>query len=607
MSKDSKVKTILKNNLYFINLIRKASPFRIVFAIIVRLLQCITDFVVSVYLLRYIVNSISKGMTFSNIFYVTMGFLCFLIISSFIETYYYEFFEPVSNQDIYKYLQRILYNKSAQVELTCYEQPEFYNNYIKAASEAYTRALKIINSTAYLAGWIFLINSISIVIFTIDPLLIMISLVPLVIKLIFEKKSSEVNYDYDMEMIDVNRKKDYIKRVFYLKDYAKELRLSNIDKVMLRKYRQAVQEGISVVKKYGYKVAIINYISSVIAIDILVYLGTIFYSVFKTLVLKGMLLGDCIVVVNNITSVSAIIRQIMSNVLEFYSHSLYISNIRNFLDYESKDYKKRLNDKEVEVDNIHLELKNVFFTYEGQTEPALKNINMEIKHKQKIALVGHNGAGKSTLVKLILNLYEPTYGSILMNGVDIRNYNVDSYRGMFGTVFQDFKVFALSIAENVLMREVKSEDEVKCVLDSVKYSGIYEKVNTLKNGINTLLTKEFSDDGVILSYGETQKIAIARVFAKDCSIVILDEPTSALDPVSEHDIFEKMMQACKDKSVIFISHRLSSTMMADKIYLLENGEIVEEGSHVELMTLNGRYAEMFNKQAENYNRKSSVQ
>jgi ATP-binding cassette subfamily B protein len=234
-----------------------------------------------------------------------------------------------------------------------------------------------------------------------------------------------------------------------------------------------------------------------------------------------------------------------------------------------------------------IKLVNVSFTYNGFTEPTLKNINFEIKPKEKVAIVGDNGAGKSTLIKLIMRLYDATEGSIYLDGINIKEYEVKPYRDSFATVFQDFQIFAAKLSENVMM-------------DIVKDSDFLGKLENLPQDIDTPLTREFYDSGVMLSGGEAQKIAIARVFAKKSATVILDEPSSALDPISEYNMNISLMEAVKDKTVIFISHRLSTTRLADRIFMLANGEIIEEGSHEDLMKLNGKYAEMFNLQAEKY-------
>ena len=231
---------------------------------------------------------------------------------------------------------------------------------------------------------------------------------------------------------------------------------------------------------------------------------------------------------------------------------------------------------------------------------VVKDLDLKVPGGCIYGFLGPNGAGKSTLIKLILRLYDVSEGEILFNGINIKKLCLNEYRKCFTTVFQDFKIYAASLGENILLHPIESTDDKIKVYSAVKNSGLSEKVESLENGIDSQLTKEFDDAGIFMSGGEFQKTAVARVFADDAPVAILDEPSSALDPISEYEMFENMNAACGDKTVIFISHRLSSAVMADKIYMLENGKIVEEGTHRELMDMNGKYAEMFRIQAEKY-------
>jgi ATP-binding cassette subfamily B protein len=246
-----------------------------------------------------------------------------------------------------------------------------------------------------------------------------------------------------------------------------------------------------------------------------------------------------------------------------------------------------------------LNVKDVSFAY-GKDSDTLHNINFSIKAGEKIAIVGYNGAGKTTLIKLLLRLYDVSQGQICLNGQDIREYDKKNYRSLFATVFQDYKIFASTIADNVKIDAAGQSDGEQIEL-ALKKSGFAKKLESLPRGINTPLTREFEEEGVNLSGGEAQKVAIARTFYKYCPIIILDEPSSALDPISEYQLNQAMLEVAKDKTVIFISHRLSSTVMADRIYMLEQGNIIEQGSHKELMALEGKYAQMFRMQAEKYN------
>ena len=264
--------------------------------------------------------------------------------------------------------------------------------------------------------------------------------------------------------------------------------------------------------------------------------------------------------------------------IQFQNHSLYIDNLRYFLEYKPAIHENR--EGLDPPDNCLLALKNVSFKYAGQEDYSLKNINFTIKQGEKIALVGHNGAGKTTLVKLLMRLYDVTEGEIQLNGRPIKEYKLKGYRNLFSVVFQDFKVFAVSVLENILLKADITKEEKNRAVSGMK-----------------------DENGAVLSGGETQKIAISRVFARDCPIAILDEPSSALDPLAEYAMYEAMMNACRDKAVIFISHRLSSAVLADRVYIMEKGEIIESGTHRELLEKGGKYADMWSKQAEKYRKK----
>ncbi|MNE27924.1 Lipid A export ATP-binding/permease protein MsbA [compost metagenome] len=199
-----------------------------------------------------------------------------------------------------------------------------------------------------------------------------------------------------------------------------------------------------------------------------------------------------------------------------------------------------------------------------------------------------------------MRLYDTSEGSIYYNGENVKQYSLESYRNVYKSVFQNYKLFSYTVAENVLMHQVSTEEQYKLAEESLKAVGSYEKISKLKYGMDTVISREFDEEGVELSGGEAQKIAISRIFAQESGIIILDEPSSALDPIAEFNLFEDIFKICESKTVIFISHRMFSAMMADYIYLLRDGVIVEQGTHKELMANNGEYADMFNKQAENY-------
>lgn len=283
---------------------------------------------------------------------------------------------------------------------------------------------------------------------------------------------------------------------------------------------------------------------------------------------------------------------------QMQENSLYIEKLRSFL-----DQKNRLIEAEdpIPVPNkfIGLTLRELSFQYGQSGPPILQNVNLSIKPGEKIAIVGYNGAGKTTLTKLIMRLYDASSGEIRLNGIPIDQLKLDDYRMKISSVFQDHQLFAATLSQNVVMNHAASGDTY-LIREALEKSGFGSKLQSLRLGTETSVTKEFDDAGIELSGGEAQKVAIARVFAKPTLLIILDEPSSALDPMSEYHLNQVMLEKAEDRPIIFISHRLSTTKMADRILMMENGQIIEQGSHEELMRIDGKYAQMFNLQASRY-------
>ena len=603
MKKDKSNYSALKNNLYILKQIHTASPGRIALNLVVIVLKSISNVLFDVYMLRYVINGIQKGLQFKNIVLFILAIAVYHLFVCIFENYYNETFAPISNQKIYKHIQKKLFSKASSVEISCFENPQFYDKYVKAISEASGRAFNVLDSLGNIVYSLFTISAMSFVVFMIDPILMVFALIPFTVSLVFGKKLNKIRYDYNMEMQEKARKRDYVRRIFYLADYAKEVRLANINKVMFKKFYESINELKAVIKKHGIKVALLDYLF-IASNDIIVYLGAILYASYKTLISKTMLYGDCVVVINSINSVAWSLRSIVDIFIQFQNHSLYIDNLRYFLDYKPS-ISENANGLDTPKD-CKLTLKNVSFKYDGQQNYSIKNVSLNINPGEKIALVGHNGSGKSTLAKLMMQLYNATDGEILLNDIPIKEYKLKAYRDLFSVVFQDYKVFSMPVIENILLKDNLTAEEQAQAINGIKNAGVYDKIMPLHKQYNTVLTKEFDENGAVLSGGEYQKIAIARVFAKNSPMAILDEPSSALDPLSEYAMYESMMEACKNKAVIFISHRLSSAVLADKVYLMENGEIIESGTHSELLKKGGKYTDMWNKQAEKYHETGTV-
>jgi ABC-type multidrug transport system fused ATPase/permease subunit len=254
-----------------------------------------------------------------------------------------------------------------------------------------------------------------------------------------------------------------------------------------------------------------------------------------------------------------------------------------------------------------IELQNVSFAYPGTDRPVLKNISLTLRPGETVALVGLNGAGKTTLIKLLTRLYDPTEGRILLDGRDLKEYNVKELYRLFGLIFQDFGKYAVTLEDNIRFGDLKRPYAREDVERAAVAAGADAVAASLPEGYDTRLMRYFDPNGIELSGGQWQKVSIARAFYSDADILILDEPTASLDPLAEQEVFRRFDELRGDKTAVFVSHRLSSATMASKIVVLEHGRVIEEGTHAQLMEQNGAYALLFRTQAERYldNKKES--
>ena len=339
------------------------------------------------------------------------------------------------------------------------------------------------------------------------------------------------------------------------------------------------------------------------------------YLVFQAAVLHTIDYSNAVVLFNR----TGHLRRGMANMADIFpkaqENSLYIDKIRAFLAYDPK--MKLMQGDHVPEGNAELSLSDVSFRYREDMEDTLRDITLKVQPGEKVAIVGYNGAGKTTLIKLLMRLYDPTSGEIRYHGKDIRKYKPYDYRHRIGVVFQDYQMYGATLAENVAMRNLEESEIVgekvsmknsfetvdhikKNITAALEKAGFGERLRSLPNGLATQVTTEFDEEGVNFSGGESQKIAISRAFYKKADILIMDEPSSALDPIAEYELNKAMESAAKGKTVFYISHRLSTTRDADRIILLENGRIAEEGTHESLLARNGKYAEMWRVQAGRY-------
>jgi ATP-binding cassette subfamily B protein len=410
----------------------------------------------------------------------------------------------------------------------------------------------------------------------------------------FRVVKNRLELEKEEAMTPFEREKDYVRRTILLKDFAKEIKTTNIFIVLEKRFRNAIDKNIRVIKQYGWKIAVIECISDYFA-EIIPVTGGFLYGCYRLIVVGDIPISEFSVLVSAITTCRNKLNQLAYYFAMQQKHCLWVQNLRDFLSYEPKIQSGEKIPDEFES----LEFKNVSFRYTESSDYILKNISFKLEKGQTMAVVGQNGAGKTTLSKLIMRFYDVTEGEILYNGINIKEYDVLKYREKFASVFQDYRVFAMTVAENVLTEEV-TEESKETVVKALKLAGAYDKIGSLPLKEDSLLTKEFDKDGILLSGGETQKVTIARLFARDFDVAVLDEPSSALDPVAESKMYDALLEGTKGKTVIYISHRLSSATRSDIILVFNKGTLEEIGSHEELMKNDGYYCEMFTLQASGY-------
>lgn len=498
------------------------------------------------------------------------------------------------------YINSLIFKKAQEVELGCYENPEFFDDYNRATWVVDRGGFKrIIEGSAWTLGSLVSLVLLVIYLISIDPILILFILCPAVV-IVFRVLKNNLELEKEKEMTPFERQKDYVRRTILLKDFAKEIKTTNIFVVMEKRFKKAINKNIEVIKKYGWKIALLEIISDYFA-EILPIGGGFIYGCYRLVVLDNLPVSEFSVLLSAISTCRNKIGHLARYFAMQQKHCLWVQNLRNFLEYEPQLKSGTV----IPEDFESIEFKNVSFRYTDDKDYILKNISFKIEKGQTVAVVGHNGAGKTTLSKLLMRLYDVTEGEILYNGRNIKEYDLLKYREKFAAVFQDYKVFAMTVSENVLTEEVTDENK-EIAVNALKMSGAYKKIGKLPEKENSILTKEFDKDGVLLSGGETQKVTIARLFARDFSVAVLDEPSSALDPVAESKMYDALIEGTKGKTVIYISHRLSSATHSDKILVFNKGVLTEQGTHEELIMKNGEYAEMFTLQASGYTQNEEV-
>ena len=550
------------------------------------------------FILKMIINGLTGKAQFEDIVVILLISLVLVMCLEWIHQLLNEWAKakliPLSGR-----IQRDLIERNSLKDLIYYDDPENYDNYTIVANNAdYLIEQTVLLVSKMLGGAIALLIAAAMIL-TINPILAIFPVCGFIVNLMTRFKIEKIHYDWFLEYKIALRKADYSKKVFYQPEFAKECKLNDVKEPLKKQFDEAIEEAANAGRKYGPPLTWVSLINWISVFTVFSFFAVPAYLGYLALVIRSIALGEVASANNAANIVRRNLNEINYCLVDFQEIGQYGDKFIKMM-----EYKPNIEVADGLVPNKGseaLELSHVSFRYPNTEKNTLNDISIKINPGEKIAIVGENGAGKTTFVKLLMRLYDVTQGSIKYGDHDIREYNTHEYRKKISAVFQDYNIYAATIAENVLLRKYDPKDEAD-VLAALNKADFSKKLQKLPDGINTQLTREFSDEGTNLSGGESQKIAISRVFLnnEDRAVSILDEPSSALDPVSEYKLNKNLIDHAENDTVIFISHRLSTTRMADRIYLFEKGSIIEQGNHEELMQLNGRYREMFDRQARNY-------
>lgn len=590
------MKKVLKNNLFIVKCIYKSGPIAFF---------CVSFFIIGELIAYYlgmnqgmwILDSIGSIMPIKIILFV-VAIQCSVLLLDSVRSWMTRYTMPIAMTKVGEYLMKELIDKIFDIRQKEVENPVFYDNYSRAVAEINTRPANIIELLRrMISSFLELILVVSIVSslnWRFAVMFVAASIVKTVVALI----TNEVEYKRYEERTSIDRKLSYVNRVIYQPEYGELLRNNGGYRGILNNhYSYNVKEICLLIKKYHSKLYLLWLINSVIE-TLCFHLGPWIICIIS-LSRGTMTMGQVTVIMNASSFLPDICLNFFGTIVDIRKQSLFIENLRYVLEYKVVRTRKQMKEKLKEGPYI-LEVSSASFSYDEASKLVLRNVNAEIRYKEKVALVGVNGAGKSTLAKILSGLYSPSEGRCYLMGLDLDKWSLDDINKHIIMINQNTYMLSLTIAENVLQRPVATLEDYELVEDALKKVGMYEKVSKFKNGVDSYYTTEFDEDGVVLSGGEQQKIAIARVYVSNADVVILDEPTSALDAFSEQEINTLLYTLLADRTIINISHRFSFMKQVDTIFYMENGRVMEKGSHDELMNLKGGYHKLYMAQVSKY-------
>lgn len=597
---------------YIFRLVWDTGPWILVMMTLIAVFQGFMP-IVSAYISRYLLNALqfgfNSGMTVQKFFdfRFSTDSVFFLLIFMFVLRILNTVISQVSNavtrisgEKIVRCVKVRIMRKAQTLDLASFDQPAFYEKLENANREAGNRPIQILSATFNIISTIIKLISYIAILSTVPGMwwasivMVLVSVPSAIINFTYRHK----NFMYMRWRSKERRQMNYYSSTMVNKDLVKEIRIFGLGDTFIGRFEEVFNTYYAGIKRLIVTENVWHVSIAVISAIV----NCIFFAMVAFMVLAGrILIGDYTLFTDALTSISSNVASLISTSAAIYEGTLFIDNLISFMNEKESIVPAKAVPEKVEHGKPHtIEFKNVSFAYPGTDRPVIKNINLKFEPGETVVLVGLNGAGKTTLIKLLTRLYDPTEGVILLDGKDLRDYDVEDVYKAFGIIFQDFGKYAFTVAENIRFGDVGRKDGDEAVRRAAEQSNASDYINALPNGYDTPLMRHFEPNGMELSIGQWQKLAIARAFYSDSDILILDEPTASLDAIAEQEIFTEFDELRKNKTSIFVSHRLSSAVMASKIVVLENGTVVEEGTHDELMRAKGKYYTLFSTQAKRY-------
>ncbi len=489
---------------------------------------------------------------------------------------------------------RIMHHAS-RLDLASYEDPLFHDKLERARVQA-TDRLGMVQQLGRLVQQVITTATLAASILLFSPWLLLVLILCVIPAFLGESHFAFLGYALAFRQTPVKRQIDYLRFLGASKDSAKELKLFGLSKFLTDRFKQLSDDiyvqNVALAKRRLVASAMLSTLTTV------GYYGAYAYVILETIEGK-MSVGTLTFLTGAIAGASANLQSIFSTFSSIADQSLFLTDLLQFFAVRPTVYSKPNALKTPRPIKLGIEFRDVSFSYPGGGRPILRNLNLHLRPDERIALIGENGEGKTTIVKLLTRLYDPTAGRILLDGVDLREYDLENYSSNIAVIFQDFMRYDMTAWENIAVGQIGARENLAQVELAAQKSLAEGVIKKLPKGYDQMLGRRF-ETGVDLSGGEWQKVALARAYLRDAQILVLDEPTAALDARSEHEVFERFAELTKGKMALLISHRFSTVKMADRIIVLERGLIAEEGRHDQLMAHGGRYAEMFEMQAASY-------